>query len=203
MNGSQSSSQPMASSSPSLAAQKNGNLLLPSPQPTRSPVATATLRPTATVHSASSKRHSVAGLVGTGQEKQLQQQLFVLMNQDRVSQGLRAYGLNGTLSAGAHLHSQKMSVCGMSHQCPGEDEPCTRVSNEGISWTSCGENVGYTSPNPTAWTGVKRIEQNMLAEQPPDDGHRQNLLSTSFTHVGIGIYIDASGIVWATEDFAG
>ncbi len=170
------------------------------------PAATATLAPTPTArptpHPTASGQNGGSSLSLTGLEKQLQQQLLTLINQDRKSQGLYVYALNSIMSGGALLHSKRMSVCGMSHQCPGEADPCQRVSNEGISWTSCGENVGYTSPNPTDWTGVKKIEQAMLAEQPPDDGHRLNLLNTSYHRVGIGIYLDTRGLVWITEDFA-
>jgi uncharacterized protein YkwD len=133
---------------------------------------------------------------------QLEQRLFALINQDRAVQGLSRYVLSGTLSAGARLHSVKMSRCGLSHRCPGELDPCQRVSAEGIVWTSCGENVGYTSPSPTAWGGVQGIERAMLAEHPPADGHRLNLLSSSFHRIGVGISIDARGYVWITEDFA-
>lgn len=134
--------------------------------------------------------------------RQLEQRLFALINQDRTAQGVYLYVLNSTLSTGARLHSVRMSSCGLSHQCPGEPNPCQRVTNENIVWTSCGENVGYTSPYPTAWGGVQGIEKAMLAEQPPDDGHRLNLLSASFHRIGIGICIDARGYVWITEDFA-
>jgi hypothetical protein len=41
----------------------------------------------------------------------------------------------------------------------------------------------------------------MLAEKPPEDGHRQNLLSTSFYQIGVAVLIDAKGIAWVTEDF--
>jgi uncharacterized protein YkwD len=135
---------------------------------------------------------------------QLEQNLFALINSDRAANGLPAYRWNATLAKGARLHSSKMAQpqCGLSHQCPGEPDPCQRVTNEGINWMDCGENAGYTSPDPTAWTAIKQnIEQGMLNEQPPDDGHRQNLLSSLFHQVGVGIYIDARGIIWVTEDF--
>lgn len=197
-----------AASSPSPYARKmDGNVIdltKPTPAATASATPSTTPSATPTAHVTPAAHSSGSGaLVGTSTERQLQEQLFNLINQDRANQGLGPYTLNRTLSNGALLHSQAMSSCGMSHQCPGEDEPCQRVSNEGVSWSSCGENVGYSSPNPTNWGGVQRIEQTMMGEQPPDDGHRQNLLSTSFNRVGIGIYIDAQGIVWVTEDFAG
>ncbi|HEY3993248.1 MAG TPA: CAP domain-containing protein [Ktedonobacteraceae bacterium] len=207
-----------ATNAPSpTATTANGNAIEtvtptpdPSPTATVAPTATAsptatprpkpTVRPTARPTSSTQGGGTSSGL--TSVEKQLQQQLFALINHDRASQSLYAYTLNSTMSGGALLHSKKMAVCGMSHQCPGEASPCQRVSNEGISWTSCGENVGYTSPNPTDWSGVEKIEQAMLAEQPPDDGHRLNLLNSSYHRIGVGIYIDSKGLVWITEDFA-
>lgn len=169
---------------------------IPTPSPTPHPMST---RPPAPPASGGGSLPPVTSATG-----QLEQQLFNLINHDRAAQGLYAYVLNSTMSAGARQHDLQMAnpSCGMSHQCPGEPDPCTRVTNEGIFWTSCGENVGYTGPNPTDWAGVQVIEQDMLNEQPPDDGHRLNLLNTSYHRVGIGIYIDSKGIVWITEDFA-
>ncbi|HLG61757.1 MAG TPA: CAP domain-containing protein [Ktedonosporobacter sp.] len=136
----------------------------------------------------------------TTTESQLSQQLFALINQDRATQSLYAYVLNTTLSNGARLHSWAMAHCGLSHACPNEPQPCQRVLNEGFQYTTCGENVGYTSPYPTAWSGVQVIEQSMLNEPPPA-GHRYNLLNTSYHKIGIGIYIDTKGLIWITEDF--
>jgi uncharacterized protein YkwD len=42
----------------------------------------------------------------------------------------------------------------------------------------------------------------MLNEKPPDDGHRRNILSSSFTHIGIAIHRDAPGTVCLTQDFS-
>jgi uncharacterized protein YkwD len=42
----------------------------------------------------------------------------------------------------------------------------------------------------------------MLDEKPPDDGHRLNILSSAFTHIGIAVYRDSSGTVWLTQDFS-
>src|SRR5207249_342406 len=103
----------------------------------------------------------------TGQESELEQQLFALINKDRADQGLYPYTSDTTLAKGARLHSWNMAHCGLTHACPGEPDPCQRVTNEGVHWTSCGENVGYTSPYPTASEAVQKIEQDMLNEPPP------------------------------------
>jgi len=147
---------------------------------------------------------TTSGGGNTDTENQLAQQLFNLINSDRATQKLPAYTWNNTLAKGAYQHNVTMTTtgCKLQHQCPNEPDPCQRVTNEGVSWQACGENIGYTSPYPDAWTAIKEnIEGGMLAEKPPDDGHRQNLLSTSFHQVGVGILIDSEGIAWVTEDF--
>ncbi len=179
----------------------------PTPVPTQVPVAPTpvpTQAPPAPVPTTSSGSGNGSGGTGTSEEIQLAQNLFAQINSDRAAQGLPAYAWNGTLANGAHQHSVTMgsTSCGLSHQCPGEPAIGQRITNEGISWMACGENAGYTSPYPDAWTAVKQnIEQGMLNEKAPNDGHRQNLLSSTFHRVGVGIYIDSKGVVWVTEDF--
>ena len=46
------------------------------------------------------------------------------------------------------------------------------------------------------------LTRSMLDEKPPDDGHRLNILSSAFTHIGISVYRDSSGTVWMTQDFS-
>ena len=46
------------------------------------------------------------------------------------------------------------------------------------------------------------LTQSMLNEQPPDDGHRLNIQSSTFTHIGIAVYRDGAGTVWLTQDFS-
>jgi hypothetical protein len=47
------------------------------------------------------------------------------------------------------------------------------------------------------------MEASMLGEQPPNDGHRQNILSSQANSIGIDVVLDrAHGRLWLTEDFA-
>jgi uncharacterized protein YkwD len=46
------------------------------------------------------------------------------------------------------------------------------------------------------------LTHEMLNESPPNDGHRQNLLSHSFTSIGIAVVVDDGGTVWMTQDFS-
>ena len=79
------------------------------------------------------------------------------------------------------------------------------ISQQGVQWQTVGENIGEGGPvssNDDAWNMVSMIHQGMMAEKPPDDGHRRNLLSKDFHRIGISIYIDAHHTLWLTEDFA-
>jgi hypothetical protein len=47
-----------------------------------------------------------------------------------------------------------------------------------------------------------RLTQMMVNEAPPDDGHRQNILNSDYSNIGIAVYRDGSGTVWLTQDFS-
>jgi uncharacterized protein YkwD len=133
--------------------------------------------------------------------------LLAQINQLRAANHLPPYTLLGGLVASAHKHNLTMiGGCGLSHQCPGEASLGSRVSAQGVRWTACGENIGYSGPHPdsaSAITGAaEALTTAMYDEVPPDDGHRLNLLSTRFTHIGIDVVRDSSGRVWLTQDFS-
>jgi uncharacterized protein YkwD len=135
------------------------------------------------------------------------QQVFALINQARVQAGLPAYTITSGLTQSASAHNQTMaSGCGLSHQCPGEPALGDREKAAGVQWTSAGENIGEGGPVDNDDTAIAQmavgLTQSMLNEKPPNDGHRQNILSSSFHHVGIAVFRDSSGTVWMTQDFS-
>jgi len=138
----------------------------------------------------------------TSQEQQLAQYVLGLINHDRVAMGLPPYTWSAALARGARLHNMRMVACGqLSHQCPGEPDLGVRITNDGLAWRASGENIGWSNyPDPQQ--GVTSNHRAMMAEHPPDDGHRRNILSTSYTLVGIDVLIDSQHRIWLTEDFA-
>ena len=131
----------------------------------------------------------------------LEQQMFTLINNDRAARGRPPLTWNATLAGGARAHSNLMaSGCGLQHQCPGEPAPGTRITKEGIHWTSWGENCGYWGGDRNYSNDIQQIERSMINEGP-GGYHYNNLMSTSFKIVGVGVSIDSKGYVWVTEDF--
>jgi uncharacterized protein YkwD len=81
-----------------------------------------------------------------------------------------------------------------------------RETGAGVRWTSAGENIGEGGPVAGTDSAVAQlavtITQDMLNEKPPDDGHRLNILSSAFHHIGIAVLRSDSGTVWMTQDFS-
>ena len=134
-------------------------------------------------------------------------QVLALVNQARSAAGLPALTITAGLDASASAHNSRMAGgCGLSHQCPGEPDLGARETAAGVHWAAAGENIGEGGPVAADAAAIAQmavsLTQAMLNEKPPDDGHRKNILSSSFTHIGIAVYRDSSGTVWLTQDFS-
>jgi uncharacterized protein YkwD len=134
-------------------------------------------------------------------------QVLALINQARATAKLPALTITTGLETTSSAHNLLMADgCGLSHQCPGEPPIGDRETAAGVDWTAAGENIGEGGPVADTTSAIAAmavgLTQSMLNEQPPNDGHRLNILSATFTHIGIAVYRDSSGTVWLTQDFS-
>ena len=172
-----------------------------SPSPRQSAPATGSSAP------ASAASSPAAGSTGGAQGGAAAAQVLALINQARASAGLPALTVTAGLDTSSSAHNLLMADgCGLSHQCPGEPALGARETAAGVGWTAAGENIGEGGPVADTTAAIAQmavgLTQSMLNEQPPNDGHRLNILSSTFTHIGIAVYRDASGTVWLTQDFS-
>jgi uncharacterized protein YkwD len=174
-------------------------------QPSSAPTATSptqpTTIPTRTIPNPTSTT-STGGNGGTHPSvAQAAQSVLTLINQERASAGKPALIMSNALIQSAHKHNLAMLAAGqLSHQLPSEADLGTRISAQGVKWNMVAENIGYGFGDATQ-TAVS-LNQSMFAEKPPDDGHRQNILSSN-TLVGIDVIVNTQNSqVWLTEDFA-
>ncbi|GAA1961426.1 sigma-70 family RNA polymerase sigma factor [Catenulispora subtropica] len=135
-----------------------------------------------------------------------EEQVLAVINHARASHGLPPMTRTPALDASAAAHNRAMAAgCGLSHQCPGEAALGARETAAGVRWGTAGENIGSGGPVSSAGGAVSMavgLTDAMLAETAPDDGHRQNILSPSFRHIGILVTRDPQGDVWMTQDFS-
>jgi uncharacterized protein YkwD len=138
----------------------------------------------------------------TSMENQIARTVFQAINQSRAANGLPPLTWSTALANSARQHDLTMQAANtLDHQLPGEAALGDRERQQGVNWSWAAENIGETSDQSN--NGALDLHQAMMNEQPPNDGHRQNILTNSGNIVGIAILIDQQhGLLWLTEDFA-
>ena len=124
---------------------------------------------------------------------QEEQQMVNLINSERKKQGLPALQADLELSRVARIKSQDMVAHNyFSHESPTYGSPFTMLNNFGISYTSAGENIACNA-------SVQAAHQAFMNSE----GHRANILSKSYTRVGVGIVSGGPCGMMFTEQFIG
>jgi uncharacterized protein YkwD len=187
--------------SPSPSATPSAS---PSASPSATPKKTTTSRkPSRASRSATATAAPAATAPKTGDA--ILDAVLARINAARTADGLGVLTLDTKLSKAAAVHNQLMiDGCGLEHQCPGEAGLGERFSAQGVQWTAAGENIGFGSSgssNAQIIAAANGLTDSMLAEVPPNDGHRKNLLSSSFKRIGLSVVRDGKGITWMTQDF--
>ena len=200
---------PTVSASPSAHPTSAKPVVVPPPTKAAPKTSSAAPRttapeaaPTTAASTSASTSSSTAPLTGTPAE-----QVLEVINNARKADNLPAYTMSTDLINSATAHNNLMANgCGLTHQCPGEAAIGDRETAAGVQWTAAGENIGDGGPESDSQSAMASmavsLTNDMLAEQPPNDGHRLNILSSSYTEVGIAVTINSSGTVYMTQDFA-
>jgi uncharacterized YkwD family protein len=106
-----------------------------------------------------------------------EQKLINLINSERTKAGLNALAVDYELSRVARIKSEDMRTNNyFSHTSPTYGSPFQMMKDFGITYRSAAENIARTSSVDRAHTGFMNSE-----------GHRKNILTPGFTHVGVGI----------------
>ena len=125
------------------------------------------------------------------QLSQYEQQVVDLTNQERAKQGLPALKVDLTLSKVAREKSLDMQKNNyFSHTSPTYGSPFDMMKKFGVTYRTAGENIAKG----------QRTPQEVVNAWMNSSGHRANILSTKFTHIGVG-YV-AEGNYW-TQQFIG
>ncbi|MEH1870573.1 CAP domain-containing protein [Nostoc sp.] len=124
--------------------------------------------------------------------------MLELVNQQRSEAGLAALRLNSQLTNAAQGHSQDMADHNfMAHNGSDGSSPFDRIKRAGYGYSFAGENVAAGQSTPEDAMSI------WMNETPPNDGHRQNILSPNYHEIGIG-YAFSDGTQFKhywTQDF--
>lgn len=117
--------------------------------------------------------------------------MFNLLNQDRNRNGLPALALDATLSNIARVKSCDMRDNNyFAHESPTYGRIKDMLTRFGYAFNGAGENIAHHAT-------VEKAQAAFMSSA----GHRQNILSSAWTKVGIGICYDRSGFVYVTQIF--
>jgi uncharacterized YkwD family protein len=152
----------------------------PAPAPT-----TTTTKPTTTTSTTAPT---------TGEFSAYQQEVLNIVNKERAAKGLSALKFNAELSKVATTKSQDMIDKNyFAHNSPTYGSPFDMMKKFGITYKSAGENIAMGQKTP----------QEVMTAWMNSEGHRKNILNSSFTEIGIGIAKDKNGRLYWTQMFIG
>lgn len=122
---------------------------------------------------------------------QVAQQVIDLTNAERKKNGLPALKADTQLSGVAQKKSEDMRQNNyFSHTSPTYGSPFDMMRDFGVTYKTAGENIAQG----------QRSAQEVVQAWMNSEGHRKNILSKDFTHIGIGY--DSNGHHW-TQMFIG
>lgn len=121
-----------------------------------------------------------------------QSQVVSLVNQERAKQGLSPLKINAKLSDVATKKAEDMRDKGyFSHTSPTYGSPFDMMKQFGIRYSSAGENIAKGQKTPEA------VMNGWMNSQ----GHRDNILNSSYTEIGVGYVTDGSGNTYWVQMF--
>ncbi|WP_066052565.1 SafA/ExsA family spore coat assembly protein [Robertmurraya korlensis] len=109
--------------------------------------------------------------------KSIENQVVQLTNQERAKYGLKPLVADWELARVARYKSADMRDRNyFSHTSPTYGSPFEMMKNFGISYRSAGENIA----------AGQRTPQEVVTAWMNSEGHRKNILSSGYTHIGVG-----------------
>jgi uncharacterized YkwD family protein/spore coat assembly protein SafA len=124
--------------------------------------------------------------------KALETEVVRLTNVERSKNGLPALTQNWELSRVARYKSADMANKGyFAHQSPTYGSPFTMMQNFGIRFSAAGENIAYG----------QRTPQEVVTAWMNSPGHRANILSRSYSQIGVGLARNKNGTAYWTQMF--
>ncbi|WJY28241.1 CAP domain-containing protein [Sporosarcina trichiuri] len=119
---------------------------------------------------------------------QIEQAVLDLTNAERQKAGLKPLQFDEKLLKSARQKSADMAANRyFSHTSPTYGSPFDQMKANGITYRSAAENIAMG----------QRSAQEVVQDWMNSPGHRQNILTPGFTHIGIGY--DANGNYWTQQ----
>lgn len=129
--------------------------------------------------------------------REVEQQIFKKVNEERTKAGVRGLSYNNTMEKYARNKSLDMGKRGyFDHKDPEGNLITVFMKNDGVSYSAWAENIAYIEGTMDSSTLANSFMNNWMNSQ----GHRKNILSTSYDSIGIGV-CKIGNKIYATQEF--
>ena len=124
----------------------------------------------------------------------MEKQVASLTNSKRKAAGLGSLTLDSQLSKLARMKAEDMAKKGyFSHTSPTYGSAFDMMKKYGVSYRTAGENIAKGQKTPEA----------VMNGWMNSSGHRANILSSTYTHIGVGYAKDSKGNTYWVQIFKG
>lgn len=113
---------------------------------------------------------------------QYAREVLELVNKERTKAGLAELKMSSALNDVAAVRAKELTE-EFSHTRPNGRDCFTALTDAGIQYSSVGENIAAGQATP----------QKVVTSWMNSEGHRANILSEDYTHMGIGYYHTSKG----------
>ena len=129
---------------------------------------------------------------------EVEQAIFNKVNEERIKAGVAPLTYNKTMEKYARIKSEDMGLKNyFSHEDLNGDLITKQMLADGVTYRAWGENIAYIS----GYGDIPEVLANkFMTNWMNSKGHRENILATKFTSIGVGIY-KIGNIVYATQEF--
>ncbi len=134
--------------------------------------------------------YTIVDIVSTDEINAFADEVIRLVNVERAANGLDALTKNERLSAAAAKRAQEL-VEYYSHTRPDGTNCFTVLDDFAITYYAVGENIAMGQSTP----------QEVMEDWMNSEGHRANILETSFENIGVGV-VYANGMLHWVQLFA-
>lgn len=121
-----------------------------------------------------------------------EQQVVDLVNKERAAVGLPALKVNTKLAGVAEKKAEDLRDNNyFAHQSPTYGSPFDMMKQFGITYSSAGENIAKGQKSPA----------DVMNGWMNSQGHKDNILNSSYTEIGVGYVTDSSGTTYWVQHF--
>lgn len=133
----------------------------------------------------------------------IENEILVLVNQERVKVGAKPLVMNKTLRNMARYKSNDMLQYDyFDHTSPNIGSLTSLAKKFGYSYTAIGENIWMSKASSASYLRQNTTASKIMDGWMNSPGHKANILNNAYGKIGIGVTLSTDGFSHATQEFS-